>query len=202
MNDTLSETEKWQQTPDSFKKFLTWLDQGNDTEGRSYLEIRRRLVGYFDRKGCSSPDDLADETLVRVSRRLEEEGQIESDTPAHYCYITARYIFLESLRKSTPNVLSLDESVRETAAASVEPPAEETAAKEVMLVCLESCTSKLDNSSRELIFGYYFGKAREKIENRRFMAAKLGVSANALAIKACRIRNKLEACVGKCSKNA
>ena len=201
MNDSRSEPAKWTPTPDSFKKFLEWLDNGADSEGRSYLEIRRRLAGYFDRKGCSSPDELADETLIRVSRRLEEECSIESDTPAHFCYITARYVFLESLRKSREITVPLDEEMRE-AAATVNQPEEVGNSKEVMLGCLESCTSKLDNSSRELIFGYYFGKAREKIDNRRSMAAKLGVSVNALAIKACRIRTKLEACVGKCAENA
>jgi hypothetical protein len=36
--------------------------------------MHHRLVAYFDRKNCSSPADLADETLNRVARRLEEEG--------------------------------------------------------------------------------------------------------------------------------
>jgi len=202
MNDARSGPGKWQQTPDSFKNFLAWLDNGQDSEGRSYLEVRRRLVGYFDRKGCLSPDELADETLVRVSRRLEEEGSIESDTPAHFCYITARYVFLESLRKSPEMTVPLDERTWEAAAAVNEPVDEVSNSKEVMLICLESCTSKLDISSRELIFAYYFGQAREKIDNRRSMAVKLGVSVNALAIKACRIRTKLEACVGKCAENA
>jgi hypothetical protein len=39
-----------------------------------YLEMRHRLVAYFDRKNCISPADLADETLNHVARRLEEEG--------------------------------------------------------------------------------------------------------------------------------
>jgi hypothetical protein len=96
----------------------------------------------------------------------------------------------------------LEEGVRETKITSQNTIVEDTESKEVMLGCLETCASKLDGSSRELIFSYYFGKAREKIDNRRSMAAKLGISVNALAIKACRIRTKLEACVGKCAEKA
>jgi len=55
---------------------LKWLDGGADSGGERYLEIRRRLVSYFDRRNCTSPDELADETLNRVARRLEEKGAI------------------------------------------------------------------------------------------------------------------------------
>ena len=68
--------------------------------GLKYLEMRRRLVSYFDRKNCATPDELADETLNRVARRLEEEGAIESETPARYCYIVARFVFMEYLRET------------------------------------------------------------------------------------------------------
>src|SRR5687768_6794611 len=99
-SSTLSKSD-WILTQNSFRKLLIWLDEGKDSGGHSYLEIRLRLVQYFDRKNCASPDELADETLNRVARRLEEEGSIVSDAPAHYCYIIARYVFLESLRRKS-----------------------------------------------------------------------------------------------------
>ena len=45
--------------------------------------MRRRLVRYFERKQCLDADALADDTLNRVSRRLEEEGAITDASPAH-----------------------------------------------------------------------------------------------------------------------
>jgi hypothetical protein len=54
--------------------------------------MRRRLVQYFDRKNCLRPDELADETLNRVARRLEEKGGITDTPPARYCYILARFV--------------------------------------------------------------------------------------------------------------
>src|ERR671918_2920806 len=84
---------EWVLTQTAFRQFLDWIDGGADSGGHRYLEIRRRLVLYFDRKDCLSPDELADETLNRVARRLEEEGAISSDSPAHYCYIVTRFVF-------------------------------------------------------------------------------------------------------------
>ena len=60
--------------------------------------MRGRLVAYFDRKNCPVPDELADETLNRVARRIEEKGVTEADAPARYCYIVARFVFMEQLR--------------------------------------------------------------------------------------------------------
>jgi hypothetical protein len=64
----------WSPTPEAFHRLLTWLDEGADSGGATYVEMRRRLVGYFVRRGCLSPEDLADETLNRAARRLHEEG--------------------------------------------------------------------------------------------------------------------------------
>ncbi len=88
----------WTLTSPALDSLLEWLDEGTSSEGQRYLEIRRRLVSYFDRKNCNEPHDLADETLNRVARRLEEEGAIETETPAKYCYTVARFVFMEYLR--------------------------------------------------------------------------------------------------------
>src|SRR5205814_2310767 len=72
----------WALTEGAFERLLDWLGEDSELSGECYLEMRKRLVLYFDRKGCLSPDDLADETLNRVARRLEEEGTIISDAPA------------------------------------------------------------------------------------------------------------------------
>lgn len=55
--------KNWALTTRAFHRLLNWLDEGDNSDGRKYLEMRRRLVAYFDRKNCSSPDELADETL-------------------------------------------------------------------------------------------------------------------------------------------
>ena len=94
-------------TPGAFRQFLKWLDEGVESNGQKYLEMRRRLVYYFERKNCLSPDDLADETLSRVARRLAEEGEIRDVTPAHYCYMVARFVFLEYQRHPASRQVSI-----------------------------------------------------------------------------------------------
>jgi DNA-directed RNA polymerase specialized sigma24 family protein len=71
--------------------------------------------------------------------------------------------------------------------------------KEKMLECLDQCAAKLDSTHRGLIFGYYVGEQRVKIENRLSLAQTLGITVNALSIRACRIRDKLESCVKECA---
>src|SRR5580704_10224745 len=105
----MAESKKdWRLNPGAFRQFLDWLDEGVDSGGERYLEMRRRLVRYFDRRNCRSPDDLADETLNRVARKLEEKGEIVGASPAHYCYIVAKFVFLEFLRRAESNQKSLD----------------------------------------------------------------------------------------------
>src|SRR5262249_60660160 len=70
--------------------------------------------------------------------------------------------------------------------------------RERRLSCLEKCIEGLEKESRELIFDYYRGEQREKIDHRRRLAAGLGIPVNALSIRACRIRAKLATCVTKC----
>ena len=190
----------WALTQGAFERLLGWLGEDSEPGGECYLEMRQRLVLYFDRKNCLSPDELADETLNRVARRLEEEGAIISDAPAHYCYIVARLVFLESLRER-PRQEPLDERLSAHSAASVaaSPEAsEEEKEKEQRWACLERCIGNLEPDDRELIVNYYRGEERAKIENRRAMAAKLGATMNALSIRACRLRDKLEACMREC----
>lgn len=188
----------WSLSPSSFNKFLAWLDEGADSEGQKYLEIRRRLVAFFDRKNCLAPDELADETLNRVARRLEEEGKLETETPAKYCYIVARFVFMESLRQKEN--LSLDEVLANPKVSNLiaNLSDDEAEIKEKRLWCLEKCTDKLELENRRMIFRYYYGEERIKIENRRNLAESLGLTMNALSIRVCRIRDKLETCVGKC----
>jgi DNA-directed RNA polymerase specialized sigma24 family protein len=192
----------WSPTAGTFHQFLHWLDEGTDSGGEKYLEMRRRLVAYFDRKNCVAPDELADETLNRVARRLEEEGAITDTPPARYCYITAKYVFLENLRsgqRSETSIAELPPLAADSLLGVAPPESSESAGKERLFACLEDCLAKLASADRDLILEYYHGEQRAKIRCRRGLAASLNVTVNALSIRACRIRNKLELCVRKCS---
>ncbi|HKV63445.1 MAG TPA: hypothetical protein VJO16_16155 [Candidatus Acidoferrum sp.] len=194
----------WTLNPGAFRQFLNWLDEGVDSGGERYLEMRRRLARYFDRRNCSTPDDLADETLNRVARKLEEKGEIVGASPAHYCYIVAKFVLLEFGRRPDRNLTSLDENPgTDWVMASLTASSREdldAVAKEKLFDCLERCLGKLQLEDRELVLDYYRGEQRTKIERRSELAARLGLTTNALSIRACRIRSKLEICVSTCAK--
>jgi DNA-directed RNA polymerase specialized sigma24 family protein len=194
--------QDWLPSAETFQRFLEWLDAGGGTPGERYLEMRRRLVEYFDRKHCLGADDLADETLNRVARRLEEEGAINAGAPAQYCYIVARFVFFEYLRRGDRSAVPYDETPSPETTSPVlqvadepEPESEEGGRR---LKCLEHCLDKLPAADRGLILAYYSGERSIKIEQRRELAARFDLTPNALAIRACRIRSNLEECVSAC----
>ena len=193
----------WNPTSEAFAQLLAWLDEGTDSGGERYLATRRRLVSYFSRKNCRTPDDLADETLNRVARRLEEEGGITDAPPAQFCYITARFVFLEHLRSFDRKVGDL--SGGHDGAHPIEPstpPDFEFEARTVEMDCLDRCLQQLTPPDRDLLMGYYSGDGRARIDGRKAMAERLSMTVNALTIKASRLRGKLEICVRDCVRAA
>lgn len=192
--------KNWSLTESAFQQLLAWLDEGVCTEGDRYLEIRRRLVQYFDRRGCLAADDLADETLNRAARKLAEVGQIENVAPAQYCYVLARFVFLEYIRRPGQKDSEFDETARleGVAGGSFRPDAESAGeTRERSLGTLSRCLEKLPPADQRLILEYYQGDKREKIDRRSKLAERHGLTLNALSVRACRIRNKLEQCVKK-----
>lgn len=191
----------WIPTEGAFRGLLTWLDEGVDSGGDRYLEMRRRLVSYFDRRNSSTPDEHADETLNRVARRLEEQAVIVDTSPAHFCYLTAKFVLLESRRGPDHQQRSLEEVPLAARRASdlESAPTEGTENHERLLGCLEDCLETLTPADQDLILEYYRGERREKIDGRRRLASRLALTLNAVTIRAARIRNRLEQCVAACA---
>jgi RNA polymerase sigma factor (sigma-70 family) len=183
----------------AFTRLLVWLDDGIESHGERYLEMRRRLVSYFDRRCRPSADELADETLNRVARTLDEVGVIDTKPPARYCYVVAKFVLLEDLRRDRRHV-PLDETRVPDGprpGARIEPD-DERADHERRLDCLDRCLEQLKPEQRELIVEYYADAKQKKIERRRELAKRLGITMNALAIRAWRIREGLMTCVETC----
>jgi DNA-directed RNA polymerase specialized sigma24 family protein len=186
----------------AFRQFLSWLDEGVDSGGEKYVDMRRRLAVYFDRRNCFSADDLADETLNRVARRLEEEGTISDTVPARYCYIVARFVFLEHIRQTRHGHVRLDERSGDPVLPATGSSDPDVAVRQALLDGLDRCLQQLKAQDRELILEYYRGEQRVKIERRRELAAGLRLTMNAVSIRACRIRDKLETCLKTHATNA
>jgi DNA-directed RNA polymerase specialized sigma24 family protein len=195
-----ADTREYGLTETAFARLLEWLDDGSDSRGATYLEMRRRLVAYFDRRGRPAADALADETFNRIARTLYLEGEIATRPPARYCYVIARFVLLEDVRRSRRYVpfedarrhTSLDTGrVRDASAAAAE-------GREQRLECLDRCLLRLTPDQRELLVEYYRDAKRQRIDRRRDLAARLGISMNALGIRLSRLRASLETCITAC----
>ena len=188
----------------AFDRLLEWLDDGADSNGETYLEMHRRLVSYFDRRNRQSADELADETLNRISKTLQKDGAIATKPPARYCYVVAKFVLLEDIRREQRHVRLVEQPAFRASTRQGERLAPFDKApddtQEQRLECLERCLHTLSTEQRDLIVEYYRDGRGQKIERRREMAKRLGITMNALGIRACRIRNTLEACVEACRK--
>lgn len=187
----------------AFSRLLTWLDDGVESHGERYLEIRRRLVSYFERRNRADANELADETLNRIGRTLEQSVVIATRPPARYCYVVARFVLLEDFRRERKHV-PLDESwyhrTRPGHETGVEPD-ETLAIREQRLDCLDRCLLELRPDQRELVVAYYRDARQQRIEGRRALANRLGITLNALGIRVYRIRDALMACVELCGSH-
>ena len=178
-----------------FDRLLAALDGDPAVAERKFAEMRSRLVRLFRWRGAELPEDLADETITRVARRLERGLRIQAEDPYRYCCGVAFMIFKETLRERGRRRKALEEIGRV-------PPSPVGSPFDPRLECLEHCLEGLDVSKRDLILRYYQGERRVKIDNRRRLAEELSIAAATLRLRALRVRTKLEACVVRCLEGA
>jgi DNA-directed RNA polymerase specialized sigma24 family protein len=75
------------------------------------------------------------------------------------------------------------------------PPDHRAEDDDLRVAYLRECLGSLPKESRELIIEYYREEGRAKIDDRKALAEKLGISLNALFSRAKRIRDRLEQCL-------
>jgi RNA polymerase sigma factor (sigma-70 family) len=184
-------TQNWE---DNFEALLKWLGPDREIAGQKYEEIRHSLVTIFDLRGCHDSEDLADEVITRVSRKLPKLVNEYSGDPALYFYGVAKHLLFEVNRRKQKAENKLPEQIE-----SVAPPEineEDDAAYE----CLEQCLAQLPSADRELVLLYY-QQDKTKISHRRELAARFGLAPNNLRVKVHRIRTTLHNCINKCLKS-
>ena len=191
-----SRPRNWALGSQSFEKLLLTLDADREKAGARYQAIRARLVRIFEWRGCRSPEALADETMDRVSRRLEGGEIIRAEDPAVYFYGVARNVLKEYWTDQQKETAARNFGLSEESLADSE--SLEDNEIDDRMECLERCLAKLPPESQELIKIYYRSEKAEKIEDRMKLARSLGITPGTLRIRAHRIRKALESCVGEC----
>src|SRR5215207_6031462 len=93
----MKEERDWE--GENFEHLLEWLDPDRERAGARYEEIRRALIKIFTTRGCAEPEDLADETITRVCRKVRTIAPTYVGDPANYFYGVAKNVHLEYLRR-------------------------------------------------------------------------------------------------------
>lgn len=177
---------------EGFEALLAGLDADPERAGQRYEDIRLRLVKFFQWRQAVFPEDLADETIDRVGRRLCDDGAFRPESWGAYFHGFARNVLRESWKERAcapdgPQALRF--------AAQAAPDDEP---KERRLECLDRCLGALPDDSRRLVLQYYQLQRGAQIEHRRRVAKEHGIPVNALRLRVHRIRARLEACVRGC----
>jgi DNA-directed RNA polymerase specialized sigma24 family protein len=183
--------QRWSLTQDAFDELLSSLDPDRNAAGKRYLEIRRNLVRLFEWRGCSTPDEYADETINRCAKRIADGEEIRDI--GTYSIGIARMLLREKSRDRGREARSLDEAPEPRTA-----PAEPSVELEVRVECLRRCLDQLTPENREFILTYYDGDKGRKIQTRKGLGKLFGVPAGTLRMRALRLREKLQLCTEKC----
>lgn len=179
---------------DDFNTLLAWLDPDSEAAALTYENIRADLIRIFRWRGCSDPEGMADETFIRVTRKLVEITASYTGSPVRYFYGVAKNVLHEYDRKRDTSLATQPEQFV-LPAWTLE---EEAHSKERIYDCFERCLKRLETSDRKVVVGYYEGRGRDKIEARKKLAARLKIDLNALRVRTGRIRARLRECIDKC----
>jgi DNA-directed RNA polymerase specialized sigma24 family protein len=170
----------------SFEALLAALDGNRDRAGIEYERLRRRLIQYFTLRRAARPEDLTDEALNRLARKVEAGESIRS--VPEYLVGIARMLCHEDQKRLRQEGRAVTELARMSPQVSPDPD---------LLRVLEACLKALPAAARKLIERYYSAEGRARIETRKRMAEELGVSLNTLRNRALRAREDVEACARK-----
>jgi RNA polymerase sigma factor (sigma-70 family) len=180
-------------TPESFRKFLQCLDADENEASEKYLQIQRNLVRFFENRGLNFADELADEVINRIVKKIEVGETIENIST--YAVGIARFVVLEARRENSKEQTFLQQQPD-----SILPQEhlDEQDFESKRLNCLNKCLVEISIEDSEIIVGYYQGEKSAKIALRAKIAEKYGLSANALRKRAVRLREGLGKCMNFC----
>ena len=174
-------------TQEQFDSLLNWLGNSRDVAGTKYETIRSGLVRIFVSKGFSDAEDLADETINRVMRRLTDIRSTYSGDPAYYFLGVARNVVREHNRR------------KEIACGFVDGRIEFRPRFNEEHECLGHCLDRLPQNKRDLVLDYYLYEGHRKVEHHKTMAGQLNISEGAIRNRVYQIRVRLQNCMQQCA---
>jgi DNA-directed RNA polymerase specialized sigma24 family protein len=169
---------------EDFDRLLAWLDNDRERAGLLYEKIRWRLVTILAARGCSLAEELADETIDRVARRVSDIQATYAGDKAIYFLGVMNNVHHEYLRRPPlPRLIEQKQDVEN---------------REQIHLCLDRCVAQLAPYARQLIERYYAADRQAKIDLRKLIAREMGIKTSTLRLRALRIRAKLQTCIESC----
>lgn len=173
-------------TEETFNELLSWLDKDPDKAALKYARLHQGLTKVIHHWGCTEAEELADETINRVARKLEKIGKDYKGNPERYFYGVAKKVWWEYQRRPQQE----SRPVEELESIPSPEPADELPQK-----CLEKCLQKIKADQREVVRLYYRDHTPRQREE---MARRLGTVVNTLRVRVFRIVEELRKCVDRC----
>lgn len=183
---------------DDLNRLLLRLDSDQKDAWKKHEEIRRTLVKFFEWNRCLRAEELADDTLARVARKLETE---EIQDVRAFARGVARYVLLEESKKQWREISIEDLPAAQKAVADTRDPEREIVEsidQQVINACLQQCRGKLRPADSQFVIGYYSADGEKQKVHRQKLAEAEGMTMTALRTRANRLREKLEQCVTFC----
>ena len=172
-------------TQETFDRLLYWLHPDRELAGQKYEEIRSRLIKILVRRGCNCAEELADEAINRVVKKLDTLIATYAGDPALYFYGVAQNVFMEYVKKKPLPSPVLEQPLKET------DPDDD-------YECLEKCLEQISPESHWLIVEYYQEEKGEKIDHRKALAEQLRITPHGLRMRTHRIKAALKECILDC----
>ena len=165
--------ERWLLTDESLACLLRALGQGEAHPLRRYTRLQERLTFFFMHHRASLPEDLADQSIDRLARALLEGRSIVSLEA--FALGVARMILREEQARALREQRAWEQAERNRFTPQLTP--EETECEEqVQQAGLEA----LPPAARDLLAAYHTGQGAQRIDERRQLAHRMGISMGAL----------------------
>ena len=175
----------------ALENLLSILHPDRERASEEYLLLRLKLTKFFEYRRCNSAAELTDETIDRVANRLKAGEEIRSSEPLRYFYGVARNVLLEYQQRSL-RLVPLQE-LNPNEAPRIDPSQmqllrELKLSQEQHMECLQLALAKMAAETREMLLDYYEGRGESRIRKRHDLAARMGITVNALKIRIYRMR--------------
>lgn len=177
-------------TPENFEKLLLYFNPNRELAGEEYELLWLKMREYFGARACTCAEELADEVMSRLAKKIAEGEEIRD--VLRYSYRLAHWIWMEFLRRPESNYVPFDE----LPVLSFAPP--DILLQKEQSGCYLHCMQQITQEERRLVIEYWDNENQSHHKARKRLAKRMGLSLIALRIRITRIKKKLESCYSDC----